>query len=62
MIPENKNEDIVKVNYPITKMQINTGITKFKLNLRPSVLICHSKNYNACINSLNNRQDYSTRV
>ncbi len=43
MIPENKNEGIVKVNCPITKMQINTGITKSKLNLRPSVLICTPK-------------------
>lgn len=30
MIPENRNEGIAKVNCPITKMQINTGITKFK--------------------------------
>lgn len=43
MIPENKNEGIVKVNCSITKMQINTGITKFKLNLRSSVLICTLK-------------------
>ena len=53
MIPENKNEDIVKVNYPITKMQIKSATLCVNL---------HSKNYNACINSLNNRQDYSTRV
>ncbi len=43
MIPENRNEGIAKVNCPIIKMQINTGVTKFKLNLRPSVLICTPK-------------------